>query len=169
MLLEALDAGPFGIGPGQFKILFSGMHDQLTPLYAHWIVQSYNPAHGTSIWLQLHNDPLQTVIEWGWIGAILWGTLFIGALWPTRRPDRAQFAIRLAIAACLVHGCFDFPLQIPAIQTYIAALLGLAWAGRRPRFNPAVQSSRPPAPNGTGTHPKSVTFCSILYHLAIFR
>ena len=60
-------AGLFGFGPGTFRVVF--------PTYN---IGSVNQVPGT--WRFLHEDYLQTLLEWGWMGSTLWGLLFFGGI-----------------------------------------------------------------------------------------
>ena len=92
----------FGTGPGSFEAVFS--------LYRN-STDEYWPA-------QLHNDWLETRITFGWIGSALIALAFICALgrWFFRGPLQIgwQFVSLLwvALAGCLLHARFDFPMQI---------------------------------------------------------
>ena len=60
-------AGFFGFGPGTFRVVFPG----------------YNIGSGHAVpgsWRFLHEDYLQTVLEWGWLGSSLWALLFFGGI-----------------------------------------------------------------------------------------
>jgi O-antigen ligase len=59
------DAGAWGIGPGNFGIAF--------PHYANHLGDRI-----AGIWTHAHNDYLETVIEWGWVGAVAWSILLFG-------------------------------------------------------------------------------------------
>src|SRR4029453_11419770 len=61
------DAGLFGFGPGTFRVVF--------PTY-----NRSGSNQGPGIWRFLHEDYLQTLLEWGWIGGILWALLFFGGI-----------------------------------------------------------------------------------------
>ncbi len=126
--LRALpDVGLFGFGPGTFRVVF--------PTYN---IGSVNQAPGT--WRFLHEDYLQTLLEWGWLGAILWALLFFGGItvairsykeyarmeWTPRRRVLQPLAI-IALIGVALHGLLDFPLQIESIQLYMATYLGLCW------------------------------------------
>lgn len=124
-LPAAADAGPFGFGPGTFYMLF--------PHY-----QRLAGLPGQVFWKHLHCDPIQAVIEWGWAGTIAWSILLPGALatgFHRRRnihPEARQSFLLLSgclagFAALLLHSWVDFPLQIPAIMTTVAATAGLLW------------------------------------------
>src|SRR5207302_2014599 len=97
--------------------------------------------------LQAHNDYLQTIIEWGYLGTVLWGIVFAGGLagaalqvkGPKLERLRNDLKSRLgsdpfvlgclvlAISGALLHAVVDFPLQIASIELYVAVLLGLCW------------------------------------------
>ncbi len=126
--LRALpDVGLFGFGPGTFRVVF--------PIYN---TGSVNQAPGT--WRFLHEDYLQTLLEWGWLGAILWALLFFGGItvairsykeyarmeWTPRRRVLQPLAI-IALIGVALHALLDFPLQIESIQLYMATYLGLCW------------------------------------------
>jgi len=119
-------AGPFGFGPGTFHRLF--------PYYS-------SPYSGdiSGVWIHAHQDYLQTLIEWGWVGALSWLGIVAGALcrqW--FRPDRETHAMTLSIAISLVavfflaiHALIDFPMRIGAIQLLAAIYLATLWSSRR--------------------------------------
>jgi len=119
--------GFFGFGPGTFRVLFPGYN-----------VGSGNPAPGT--WRFLHEDYLQTVLEWGWLGSSLWALVFFGGImvairsykkyakreWMPRRRVLQPLAI-IALMGVALHACVDFPFQIESIQLYVATNLGICW------------------------------------------
>jgi O-antigen ligase len=118
-----------GFGPGTFRVVF--------PTYN---IESANQAPGT--WRFLHDDYLQTLLEWGWIGGILWALLLFGGIaigihsYHRRRrvwmPRRAvlQPLVVIALFGIALHALVDFPLQIESIQLYVATYLGLCWGSR---------------------------------------
>src|SRR6266478_1412359 len=61
------DIGLFGFGPGTFRVVFPSYNSA-----------SINQAPG--IWRFLHEDYLQTALEWGWLGSTLWALLFFGGI-----------------------------------------------------------------------------------------
>ena len=121
------DAGLFGFGPGTFRVVF--------PIYNR---SGSNQVPGT--WRFLHEDYLQTLLEWGWIGGILWALLFFGGItvgirsykeharveW-TPRKRVLQPLVIIALMGVAVHALVDFPVQIESIQLYMATYLGLCW------------------------------------------
>lgn len=121
------DAGWFGFGPGTFRIIF--------PYYTGGSGQAIQ-----GIWRFLHQDYLQTILEWGWIGSSLWAVLFFGgialALRNSRRSKELRWSPRftlllpliiLALGGIALHGVVDFPFQIASLQLYAATYLGLCW------------------------------------------
>ena len=129
----AREAGPLGFGPGSFPSAFRIYQQQAgLPL--------------SSFWKELHCDPVQAIIEWGWLGFSLWLTLFPGALlhsWRHRRPTSESSLDYLLLSAAtagllclLLNSTIDFPLQVPAIMTSTAALTGLLWGLGKPASSP---------------------------------
>ena len=118
--------GLFGFGPGTFRIVF--------PVFNSMATES---APGG--WRFLHEDYLQTLIEWGWLGSALWALLFFGGIavavrnlrrhrreWTPRRRLILPLAA-LALGGVALHAIVDFPLQIMSIQLYAATYLGICW------------------------------------------
>jgi hypothetical protein len=120
-------AGFFGSGPGTFRVVFPGYN-----------IGSGHPVPGS--WRFLHEDYLQTVLEWGWLGTSLWALLFFGGIavgilsykryatqhWMPRKRVMQPLAI-VALAGVAIHALVDFPFQIESIQLYVATYLGLCW------------------------------------------
>ena len=73
--------GLFGWGPGTFRVAF--------PIYNS---ASLHRAPGS--WRFLHEDYLQTLMEWGWLGSALWGLLFFGGIAVAVRALSAQTKFR---------------------------------------------------------------------------
>jgi hypothetical protein len=120
-------AGVVGFGPGTFRVLFPVFNNVHKP-----------PAPG--FWRFLHEDYLQTLLEWGWLGSILWALLLFGgmiyAIRNLRRPRAEQWSQRrrlilplvvIALGGVAIHALVDFPLQIASIQLYVATFLGICW------------------------------------------
>ena len=116
------DADAWGFGPGTFAITF--------PHYTRELGASIR-----GIWLFAHEDYLQTLIEWGWVGAGVWAVLCFGGLMRCflfcRRKRFTESALLfgsgLALAGVALHALVDFPLQIASLQLYAAVYLGLGW------------------------------------------
>ncbi|HEY2951177.1 MAG TPA: O-antigen ligase family protein [Verrucomicrobiae bacterium] len=122
------DTGWLGAGPGTFMTLF--------PRYQH--LGNYAVEEN---WVYAHQDYLQTVIEWGFLGAGCWTVLALGGLtqslrarfrngrWPKR--DRTLYFVMLvSLLGVALHAMFDYPLQVASIQLYVAVLLGMLWSCR---------------------------------------
>ena len=121
------DAGALGFGPGTFRVLFPVYNNAHTP-----------PVPG--FWRFLHEDYLQTLLEWGWLGSALWALLFFGGIifairnlcrsraenWSPRRRLFLPLLL-IALGSVAIHALVDFPLQIASIQLYVAAYLGICW------------------------------------------
>jgi O-antigen ligase len=128
-------AGWLGFGPGTFQVVF--------PSYQHSYNFGERPAPEfwtTHFWPHAHEDYLQMLIEWGYVGTALWGIVILGGIYVgVRRLMSTRdlefgwllFCSLLGIAGTLVHALLDFPLQIASIQLYFCVLLGICWSARR--------------------------------------
>lgn len=63
------EVGCFGYGPGTFQLVFP-----------HYLKASGLKDADNAGWHLLHEDYLQTLLEWGWLGAALWGVYFFGGI-----------------------------------------------------------------------------------------
>jgi hypothetical protein len=143
------DIGFFGFGPGTFRAVF--------PFY-----NSVANDHAPGMWRFLHEDYLQTALEWGWLGSGLWALLFFGGIviairsykkpgareWAPRRRLLQPFVI-VALGGVALHALVDFPLQIASIQLYVATYLGLCW-GSSLWQKPDAKEGRGGSPNRPG-------------------
>ena len=121
-----IDSGLWGFGPGTFRLAF--------PFYSAYLGDSIG-----GFWRFAHEDYLQALIEWGWIGAGAWAVLFGGGIAAgffhyrrrgalLARFDRMfLFTVILALVGVALHATVDFPLQIPSLQLYAAVYVGIAW------------------------------------------
>lgn len=123
-LLAIKDTGFLGCGAGTFEFVFPPYVEQIEGFGGYW--------------KQAHQDWLQTIIEWGWIGFTGWAVIFAGAMIrlqkrivEARRENRPEFtasAASLALLLVLVHSLADFPMQIPALQWLVVFYLAVAWS-----------------------------------------
>lgn len=124
--LHAITEAPvFGTGAGTFQYVFPFHTNHLEDQIAGY-------------WEYAHQDYLQTLIEWGFVGGLLWALLAFGAL--LRLGSRARAARRngiteitssvalIALAIVLIHALIDFPFQIASIQWVVTFYLAIAWS-----------------------------------------
>jgi len=121
------EAGAMGFGPGTFAAVFVVKS-----------LDSPNPPRG--YWEFAHNDYLQTLLEWGWLGIAAWVALGGCVLWllggrilrAFQSGDMKSFvwksAFLISLGATVIHAALDFPLQIFAIQLVAACLAGITLA-----------------------------------------
>jgi hypothetical protein len=133
----ARHSGPLGQGPGAFKLLLPRSPLLTYAFYSRWIVQRPVPGTATSMWSQAHEDYLQTLVEFGWLGCLAAETVLFGGIfcvWRVVLRDKVRpstliyVGVLAALLAVSVHSTFDFPQQVASLQLYIAVYLGIAWA-----------------------------------------
>jgi hypothetical protein len=121
------DAGWHGFGPGTFRVEF--------PYYTGFLGD-----HIQGYWFYAHEDYLQTWIEWGWQGCVMWGIVVLGGLarawWLFK--DRTNFLTSedrilwlggcLSLTGLLLHALVDFPLQVLSLDLYALTLVGVFWS-----------------------------------------
>ena len=117
-----LDYPVFGSGPGTFSSVYQYYREHVTQ---EWVAQA-------------HDDWLETRITFGWAGfSLVLAALLVALLhWPWGAgipiPRELVTMLWLAIAGCLVHARFDFPLQIHSILAlFLTACVILSCANRR--------------------------------------
>ncbi|MBV9998015.1 MAG: O-antigen ligase family protein [Verrucomicrobia bacterium] len=119
-------SGWWGFGAGTFRIIFP------------FFTRPWGDRVG-GVWEYAHEDYLQTLVEWGFIGAALWAALFLGG-WVTAVARRTQSRVawpestRLFSLGCLLsltgvglHALVDFPLQIASLALYTAVVLAFLY------------------------------------------
>ncbi len=113
-----------GFGPGSFQ----------------HIVPYFTNKPGFEIkgrWMHGHCDPLQTTVEWGYLGSAAWLTFGVGSVVAGLRSlSRKTLAsierpiirsMMIALTATGLHSCFDFPLSIYSIHLCAMILCGILW------------------------------------------
>jgi O-antigen ligase len=115
-------SGCFGVGPGNFEGAFAA------------VVQASDlPVRGR--WDMAHNDYLQVLVEWGYVGFVAWVVILGGGLAKAIRiawrhdssldSKALGMAGTLALGGVFMHAGIDFPLQIPSITLYTMVMCGL--------------------------------------------
>ncbi len=128
--LEILpEAHALGFGPGTFKTILT--------THAERVKTAIPPNLDYA-----HQDYLQTILEWGFLGAAFWFVLLFGSLayatgmqfkhgaqWPSK--DRVlYFVVLVSLLGVAAHALVDYPFQIASIQLYIVVLVGVLWSSR---------------------------------------
>ncbi len=127
-----------GLGPGGFKVAFPGDVAFVRPsLFRHWIVTPWAPGRPTSLWMYVHSDPLQFLVEWGLPGVVLMGGGVWFAVQLLRRSSQLGSPLaaagRAALIVVAIHSLVDFPLQVPSIQLAVIAWLAVVASDTAPR------------------------------------
>jgi O-antigen ligase len=134
------EAGLFGFGPGMFQVAFPYQN---------------SPARNVGIAVRdyAHEDYLQTVLEWGWMGAFWWSLLVAGGLYRAFRTyaQRELFTSKterhlvlaaiLGVCGTLAQALIDFPLQVASLRLFFLLLLAVCWA------SPQFLAARPRPPS----------------------
>ena len=119
--------GAMGMGPGSFYPLFPYYSGQIDTLI-------------TGIWVYAHNDYMQTLVEWGWLGTALLALCIGGGYFVLAREiffhrndhSKSRFihmrGYLLAMTVFLVHAVIEFPFQIESLAVIFSVMLGVAWA-----------------------------------------
>ncbi len=136
-------AGLLGHGPGAFKMMLPISKDLSNALYSRWIIQEHIPGERTSMWSMAHNDYLQTIVEYGWLGFLLLAVILGGGLltvawrqwvrdYAPKLPGNASlFGVVIGLGGVLLHSGFDFPLQVASIQLTAVVFTGICWSASR--------------------------------------
>ncbi len=129
-----------GVGPNHFDLRFRELRPPLTQLQAR-------PN-------RVHNDYLNTLVDWGFIGfslvAAAWGVFWLGVvrIWRfvrrandfgSRQSTRASIVLGscAGLAALMVHSIAEFNIHIPGLAVTVVALLAVVtghWRFATERF-----------------------------------
>jgi hypothetical protein len=122
--MSSLDEGGFGgFGPGSFEYVVP---------YFFVDKDYFLPGR----WINGHSDPLQLVVEWGYVGAALWLVFGIGGLVNAMNSLKKQGdadspplvrGMMIALIVMSIHSAFDFPFGILSVKCAAIFLLGLLW------------------------------------------
>lgn len=119
--------GALGMGPGSFYPLF--------PYYSGKIDTII-----TGVWVYAHNDYMQTLVEWGWLGTLVLAACIVGGCLILAREtffhrtdhSKNRFihlrGYLIAMLILLIHATIEFPFQIESLAVVFSIMLGVAWA-----------------------------------------
>ena len=117
------EAGAWGFGPGTFEPVFNEARRTLKhPLAGRWDLA--------------HSDALQTIQDWGYVGAAVWLVMLLACLVCGVRGAFRQGPVpvesevlcaagALSLLGVMLHACVDFPLQILSLQLNTLVIAGL--------------------------------------------
>lgn len=128
--MARLDEGGWeGFGPGSFPTIvpyFLADEDYFIP----------------GRWLHGHCDPLQLLVEWGYLGATLWFILGAGGILRGALSLRAEVVpplsrplirgMMVALSSLAIHSCFDFPFGLFSIKFAAVVVLAMLWSKNCP-------------------------------------
>jgi len=136
------DWGIMGYGPGSFP-----------PPFPHHTGEHGDELGG--VWAYAHNDYLQTLVEWGWLGTLCFTAVIGGGFFLLirevlfNRSGHSKMRLiyfrgyLLGMLTLLVHATVEFPLQIESIAVIFSVMLGVAWASVDLRKQDKGSRSRP--------------------------
>ena len=124
---DAIDPVWEGHGPGSFR---------------HTIIYYMKPADievaQAGRFDETHSDPVQTIFEWGYLGALCWFTFGIGAVvrgaylvFKNKVPPEDIHLVKAIVISLVgvgIHSCFDFPLSLLSIHIIAVAFCAVLWA-----------------------------------------
>jgi len=132
------EVGFFGYGPGLFQLAFPYQNSPMRNV-------------GVDMRDYAHEDYLQTVLEWGWLGTVWWTLLVAGGLYRAFRSyaQRELFSSKtdrhlvlaaiLGVCGTLVQSLVEFPLQVTSLRLFFLVLLALCWASPKVLTRPPVR------------------------------
>lgn len=127
-LMDPDKIGWRGSGPGSFA------H------FMPFIVDQEDQEIFTQLWHFAHCDPLQTIVEWGFLGAACWFFIGIGAVaraawfgWNQEEGSSNSHAFKglvIALTGVGLHSTYDFPLSVFSIHVVAMTCVTVAWTLR---------------------------------------
>lgn len=127
--LHVFAAHPFGIGRGAF--------DRVFPIYRS--IRMPAPLRFAFV----ENEPLQLLIDCGWLFLLLIAAASAAAAWQIlrrRRRDKIEAALLAGVFAVLVHNFVDFGLETLGVLLPFAAVLGMILGRHRSSGEQTVRS-----------------------------
>jgi O-antigen ligase len=127
--LHVFAAHPFGIGRGAF--------DRVFPIYRS--IRMPFPLRFAFV----ENEPLQLLIDCGWLFLLLIAAASVAAAWQILRRgrrDKIEAALLAGLFAVLVHNIVDFGLETLGVLLPFAAVLGMILGRHRSSGEQAVGS-----------------------------
>lgn len=128
-----------GIGPGGFAHAYP------------FIIDSDSEILSQTRWYYAHCDPLQTILEWGYIGALAWFVLGIGSLvragWLGYQQRFGGEQSHLVKGMCIglfglgIHSTYDFPLSLLSIHLLAMTCCIILWTVPIPANDLRAQGS----------------------------
>ena len=127
-----------GIGPGTFPYVI--------PFY-----RQDPESKIVGVWEYGHCDPLQTIMDWGYFGALCWFTIGLGAvargsylLLKRMVPESDIHLVKgilISLIGVGIHSGFDFPLSIFSIHLVAISYCGILWCVYRSQSPDDLASS----------------------------
>lgn len=115
-----------GVGPGGFAHIYP------------FIIPPHSETLTQTRWHHAHCDPLQTILEWGYLGALAWFTIGIGAvarvIYLARKnliPGSVSHVVKgitIGLIGLGLHSTYDFPLSIFSIHLIALSCCTILWA-----------------------------------------
>jgi len=149
MFEEIDDTGESSTIKGRLEMMQLMMKLSADPDEAYWhgtgpgtfpyLIPFYIPKESKLevVWEYGHCDPLQTIVDWGYFGALAWFTIGIGGvargshlLLKRKVPQEDLHLVKGIIISLIgvgIHSCFDFPLSILSIHLIAISLCGILW------------------------------------------
>lgn len=115
-----------GIGPGGFAHIYP------------YIIDPDSEALSRSRWHHAHCDPLQTILEWGYLGALAWFTIGIGGIVRVGYLRKKQLmprefghlakALSIGLVGLGIHSTYDFPFSLLSIHLVALSCCMILWS-----------------------------------------
>ncbi len=114
-----------GAGPGAFAHSFP------------FLITEKESEQITQHWQYAHCDPIQTIFEWGYLGAACWFLIGLGAIvraatlsWNQQEGKNNAHvfkALTIGLVGMSMHSIFDFPFSVFSIHVMAFAVITIMW------------------------------------------